>query len=225
MAGQSAGDWLELTATDGHGLAAYQTGPREGARGALVIVQEIFGVNSHIRGVCDAYAAEGFRVIAPALFDRVERKLELGYGDDGVKRGIALKQAIPDEQALLDIAAALDALGGAGEAAVMGYCWGGSLAWRAASALRPRAAIGYYGGGIGQHLDEAPGCPTLLHFGEKDHAIPLSVAEGVRARHPSVPCHIYPAGHGFNCDERGSYDAESARIARERTLGFLRAVF
>jgi carboxymethylenebutenolidase len=225
MAQTSTGDWLELTASDGHKLAAYRVGPQGGARGALVIVQEIFGVNHHIRNVCDGYAVEGYQVIAPALFDRAERSVELAYDEAGVKRGIELKTAIPDDQALQDIAAALTALGGADRTAVMGFCWGGSLAWRAASALRPRAAVGYYGGGIGQHLDDAPGCPTLLHFGEKDQSIPMTVPEGVRARHPAVPCHIYPAGHGFNCDERGSYDAESARIARVRTLGFLQAVF
>jgi carboxymethylenebutenolidase len=225
MAENSTGEWLELTATDGHKLAAYRARPRGEARGALVIVQEIFGINHHIRSVCDGYAAEGYEVVAPALFDRVEREVELGYDEAGIQRGFALMGQVPADKALLDIGAALAVLGGAEKAAVAGFCWGGTLTWRTATHLRPRAAIGYYGGEIGKFLDETPTCPTLLHFGEKDDSIPMTVPEGIRSRHPAVVCHIYPAGHGFNCDERGSHDPDSAALARTRTLGFLQAVF
>ncbi|MCG5240967.1 dienelactone hydrolase family protein [Azospirillum doebereinerae] len=219
----SESGWVELRAGDGHGLRAYKAVAKGGEVGRLVVAPEIFGINRHIRSVCDGFAADGFTVIAPDLFERAERAVELPYDEMGVQRGIAIKGRISDEQALADIAAALEHLGG--DAAMVGYCWGGSLAWMAASRLPLRAAVGYYGGAIAQHLDEAPRAPTLLHFGEQDHAIPLTVAEGVRARNPAVPVHVYPAGHGFNCDERGSYHPQSAALARLRTLGLLRAVF
>ncbi len=222
MSGTDSG-WLDIAAADGHRFRAYRapaTGPEIGR---LIVAPEIFGINHHIRAVCDGFAADGYTVIAPDLFERAERAVELPYDEAGIKRGIALKGQITDEAALADLTATLDRIGG--DAALVGYCWGGSLAWAAASRLPLRAAIGYYGGAIGAHLDETPRVPTLLHFGEQDHAIPLAVAEGVTARHPSVPVHLYPAGHGFNCDERGSFHQPSAQLARLRTLGFLRAVF
>lgn len=218
-----SGEWIELRAADGHAFRAYRAAATGRELGRLIVAPEIFGINRHIRSVCDGFADDGFTVVAPDLFERAERAVELPYDEAGVQRGVALKGRVPDAAALADIGAALDRLGG--EAALVGYCWGGSLAWMAASRLPLRAAVGYYGGAIAQHLDEAPRVPTLLHFGAQDHAIPLTVAEGVTARHPAVPVHVYPAGHGFNCDERGSFHPESAALARRRTLGLLRAVF
>lgn len=217
--------WITLQAEDGHQFRAYHA-PAQGTEiGRIVLAPEIFGINHHIRAVCDGFAADGYRVIAPDLFERTEPAVELPYDKAGVERGIALKGQVATDAALLDLAAALVQLGGDGAAAVVGYCWGGSLAWAAALRLPLRAAVVYYGGDIGNHLDDAPRVPTLLHFGEQDHAIPLAVANGVRGRHPTAAVHLYPAGHGFNCDERGSFHADSAALARLRTLGLLRAVF
>ncbi|WP_448207309.1 dienelactone hydrolase family protein [Azospirillum sp. sgz302134] len=218
-------NWLDLTVSDGHGFRAFEARPRGPEKGRLLVIQEIFGVNRHIRNVCEGYAAAGYHALAPALFDRVERGVELAYDEPGIARGRSLKGAVPMENALADTEAALLHLGGAGSAAIVGYCWGGSIAWMAAARLPVRAAIGYYGGEIGNRLNETPRAPVLLHFGEQDHAIPLSVAEGVRRHHPSAIVHTYAAGHGFNCDERGGYDAESAAVARARSLGLLAAVF
>lgn len=222
MSGIDSG-WVELTADDGHRFRAYRAAAKGAEIGRLIVAPEIFGINRHIRGVCDGFAAAGYSVLAPDLFERAERAVELAYDEAGVQRGIAIKGRIADTDALADVEAALARLGG--DAALVGYCWGGSLAWMAASRLPVRASIGYYGGAIAKHLDEVPRVPTLLHFGEQDHAIPLEVAEGVKARHPAVPVHLYPAGHGFNCDERGSFHRDSADLARARTLGLLRAVF
>jgi len=212
-----------LQAADGHRLAAYRAVPAGKPRGALVVVQEIFGVNSHIRAVADGYAADGWLAIAPAMFDRVERGIELGYTPADIERGRELKGGCSNDHALLDIAAAVDTVRSAGKVAVIGYCWGGTLAWLAAC-RQPglSAAVSYYGGGIGEMIDLTPRCPVLAHFGERDASIPLSVPEALRTAHPDVEIHIYPAGHGFNCDQRGSFDAASAKLARERSLAFLK---
>jgi carboxymethylenebutenolidase len=215
------GETIRLRASDGFELSAYRAAPSGTPRGGLVVIQEIFGVNGHIRRVADGYAAEGFVAIAPALFDRIEPGLELGYGQDDIERGRGLKARAPTDAALRDISAARDAAA-AGKVGVVGYCWGGYLSWLSATRLDGfAAAVSYYGGGIGSVAEEMPRCPVLLHFGEKDHAIPLSEVETVRKAHPDLEIHVYPAGHGFNCDERGSYDADSARLARERSLAFL----
>jgi|KBSMisStandDraft_5_1062788.scaffolds.fasta_scaffold40853_5 carboxymethylenebutenolidase len=213
-----------LQAADGHRLAAYRAVPAGKPRGALVVVQEIFGVNSHIRAVADGYAADGWLAIAPAMFDRVERGIELGYTPADIERGRELKGGCSNDHALLDIAAAVDTVRSAGKVAVIGYCWGGTLAWLAAC-RQPglSAAVSYYGGGIGELIDLTPRCPVLAHFGERDASIPLTVPEALRKAHPEVEIHIYPAGHGFNCDQRGSFDAPSAKLARERSLAFLNA--
>jgi len=213
-----------LQAADGHRLAAYRAVPAGKPRGALVVVQEIFGVNSHIRAVADGYAADGWLAIAPAMFDRVERGIELGYTPADIERGRELKGGCSNDPALLDIAAAVDTVRSAGKVAVIGYCWGGTLAWLAAC-RQPglSAAVSYYGGGIGELIDLTPRCPVLAHFGERDASIPLTVPEALRKAHPEVEIHIYPAGHGFNCDQRGSFDAPSAKLARERSLAFLNA--
>jgi carboxymethylenebutenolidase len=214
---------LQATAADGHQLSMYRADPAGRPRGGLVVVQEIFGVNSHIRAVCDDYVAEGYVAVAPALFDRAERDVELGYQSDDVTRGRAIREKVSLEQALADVEAAAKEVAGAGPIGVVGYCWGGTVAWIAATRSRTfAAAVSYYGGGVPDLADEQPNCPVQLHFGEQDHAIPLAGVERLKATHPELPVYVYPAGHGFNCDQRSSYHAESARLARERTLSFLR---
>jgi carboxymethylenebutenolidase len=214
----------QATAADGHTLGIYRAEPAGRPRGGLVVVQEIFGVNSHIRAVCDDYAGQGYVAVAPALFDRVERRVELGYAGDDVTRGRAVREKVTLDQALADVEAAAKEVAGAGKIGVVGYCWGGTVAWVAATRSRTfAAAVSYYGGGVPDLADEQPNCPVQLHFGEQDHAIPLEGVDRLKAAHPELPVYVYPAGHGFNCDQRASYHAESARLARERTLAFLRS--
>jgi carboxymethylenebutenolidase len=216
------GDTIELKAADGFMLSAYVAGPENATKG-IVVIQEIFGVNHHMRDMADRFARQGYAVVAPALFDRVERGLEIGYEPADVQRGIALKGASPNDKALLDIAAAIAhaAQTSGGKVGVVGYCWGGLLAWLSACSLDGLAcAVAYYGGGMPAHKSLEPRCPVLVHFGERDQSIPLAAAEDFRAAQPKVEVHFYPAGHGFNCDQRASYDATSAGLARERSLGF-----
>jgi carboxymethylenebutenolidase len=212
---------IRLTATDGHQLDAYEVHP-DGASAAVVIVQEIFGVNAHIRSVVDRYAEFGYRTIAPALFDRAERGVELGYDDAGMARGIELVMPIAFDPAMLDVAAAVAHVTATGPVAVIGYCFGGSIAWLSAAELPIAAAVGYYGGQINSMIDRQPAAPVMLHFGALDQSIPLDQVEAIAAAHPEVPVHIYSgAEHGFSCDARDSYEARSAAIALGRTLDFL----
>jgi len=211
-----------LTARDGVRLDAYVARPAAKPRGALVVVQEIFGVNAHIRGVCDGYAVDGYVAIAPAVFDRVERGVDLGYDATGIEAGRALRAKADTTHALADIDAARAFVAGDGRVGVVGYCWGGLLAWLAACRLDGfAAAIVYYGGGIGDVLGETPRCPALGHFGERDTMIPLAWIDEWRRRHPRQPVYTYDADHGFNCDARPSFDAVAAKLARERTLAFV----
>ncbi|HET8728041.1 MAG TPA: dienelactone hydrolase family protein [Alphaproteobacteria bacterium] len=212
---------MVVTAEDGHSFSAYVAAPGGRPRAGLVVVQEIFGVNHHIRAIADGYAAEGFRVVAPGLFDRVRPGIELGYDADGVAQGRALRNEIGWDAPMLDIDAALKLAGLDGRSGVIGYCWGGSLAWLAAARLKPAAAVCYYGGQIAQFRDEAPTCPVLMHFGESDQLIPPADREAIAAAQPSVEMHVYDAGHGFACTERADFHADSARLAKERTLAFL----
>jgi carboxymethylenebutenolidase len=217
------GTWIELTAGDGARISAYRADPAGSARGGIVIAQEIFGVNSHIRSVCDRYAEDGYRAIAPALFDRYEKGVDIGYTNDDIAKGRALKARADTAHALADVSAARDALAGAGNVAIVGYCWGGYVAWMAASRLAGFAcAVPYYGGGMTDAIDERPKCPVMAHFGERDANIPLDGVRKLAAAHPDAKVYTYDAGHGFNCDQRASYDAASAKLARERTLEFLR---
>jgi carboxymethylenebutenolidase len=212
----------QLIATDGFTLGAYEATPGGEARGALVVVQEIFGVNSHIREVCDGFSADGFVAVAPALFDRVERGIELGYDQAAMGQGIEIAmQKLDSEKTLLDLQAAIDEAGRHGKVGVVGYCWGGLMTWLSACRLEGvSAAVGYYGGGIARYASETPHCPTMLHFGEKDAHIPMSDVDKVRSAQPQVEIHTYDADHGFNCDHRESYDETAAALARERTLAF-----
>ena len=213
--------WIELTAADGHRLAAWKDGPADAKR-ALVVVQEIFGVNQHMRNVCARFAAEGYAVVAPALFDRAERGVELGYTGPDVARGRELRTQVSAEGTLADIEAAAAALPPGAKRGIVGYCWGGTVAWWGATRSGSFAAAnGWYGGGIAAAKEEVAKCPVQLHFGEKDASIPLSDVEAIRAAQPQVEIFVYPgAQHGFGCDERASFSAPDAQIAQQRTLAF-----
>lgn len=217
------GKMIELTAGDGHKLAAWRAEPQGKARGALIVVQEIFGVNSHIRSVADGYAADGYLAIAPAFFDRVERGLDIGYSQAEIERGRTFIPKMQWDKVMLDAGAALENVKSAGKVGIAGYCWGGTVSWMAASRLPGlSAAVTYYGGGITANSGEKPKCPVMSHWGETDQAIPIEGVKKFLGEHPEVTSFIYPAGHGFNCDQRGSYHAESAKTARTRSLEFLR---
>ena len=217
------GEMLNLTASDGHGFGAYLAQPQGAVRGGVVIIQEIFGVNSHIRSVADEYAADGYLACCPALYDRVSPGVELGYTQDDITEGLRYKNEVGNDAPLMDIAAARDAVASAGKVGAVGYCWGGLLTWLTACGLDGfAAASSYYGGGIGGVKDLRPKCPVIFHFGDQDHAIPMDEVEAVTAAQPNSPVHVYPAGHGFNCEQRGSHHPESRAIARERTLALFR---
>ncbi|MGD0634543.1 MAG: dienelactone hydrolase family protein [Beijerinckiaceae bacterium] len=216
------GETITLTTADGAVISAYRARPSGTPKGGIVVVQEIFGVNHHIRAVADKFAAAGYLAVAPAIFDRVEKNVELAYDADGIARGFALAQKSPTPAALQDIAAAAAVAAEGGKVGVVGFCWGGSLAY--ASAAHPAgaiaAAVGYYGGNITKDLRARLHVPVELHFGAKDDYIPLSDVELIGQTHPDVAIYVYDAGHGFNCDERGSYDKASADLAWSRTLKF-----
>ena len=210
-----------LTAADGHTLDAYEVSP-DGATASIVVIQEIFGVNYHIRSVVDRWAALGYRTIAPAIFDRVEPGVELDYNSEGVERGLELKQALDWDQTMADTRAAVDHVSATGPVAVIGYCFGGTVAWLSASQLPIAAAVGYYGGQVLEFRDQAPKVPTMLHFGALDTGIPLEGVREVAAMYPDIPVHIYDeAGHGFNCDARGSFHEPSSALALARSRELL----
>ena len=220
------GAMIVLTASDGHRLGAYEAKPAGEPRGGLVVVQEIFGINPHIRRVADGFAADGYRVIAPSLFDRAELGVELDYEAADVERGRNLRQEISLDEMLLDIAACRMALGATGKVGLVGYCLGGSLAWLTATRLDGfAAAVGYYGGMIAGHLDESPRVPVMLHFGEEDGGIPMADVAKIRASTDPARVQVftYPAaGHAFNRHGNKAWHEDSAKRARERTLAFLR---
>ena len=216
---------MKLSAEDGHTLDAAVAGDPSTAPGGVVVLQEIFGLNAHIRSLPERFAEAGYYAVAPALFDRAERGVELGYDAEGRERGIALKNAV-DDDAIFDVTAAISAAAAAGTVTVVGFCWGGSLAWRAATCLTGLSgAVSYYGGELPSKAGLISHCPVLAHFGERDKGIPM---DGVNAfikaqadADPAVETHIYDADHGFNCDARGQYDAAAADLAWQRTLAFL----
>ena len=219
------GSNIKLTAADGHHLGAYVSESAGPVQAAVVVVQEIFGVNRHIRSVADDYARQGLWAIAPALFDRVEQNVELDYNATDASRGMKIASQIGMENALKDVAAAIEyarsAMRGK-RVGVVGYCFGGSLAWLAATRLNPHAAVCYYGGSIAKYASEVPRCPVMLHFGSKDPHVPLSEIEKIQRAHPELPVFLYDAGHGFNCDQRKDYAPQAASLARQRTLEFFR---
>lgn len=211
---------IELSAPDGHSFSAYRADPTGTPRGGVVIIQEIFGLTRHICEVADQYAAQGYASFAPALFDRVRPAIVLDYSQ--IQQGVETMTALQPSQTLLDVGATVDAAAAAGKTAVVGFCWGGTIAYVAACRLPISAAVSYYGGRILQYGERKPRCPVMYHFGEQDQSIPPATVEKVRQLHPEGTFYTYPAGHGFNCSERSSFDAQSAQLAFERSLGFLR---
>ena len=215
---------VTLTAADGFQSSAYVCEPAGAPKGAIVVLQEIFGVNAHIRSVADRYAAAGYLAIAPATFDRIEKGVDLGYGPEDMKRGSALKaavEALPAPGVLQDVQAAVDRAAKAGKVGVVGYCWGGLLVWRSAEQVRGlSAAVSYYGGGMtaGSEPARMPKVPVMSHFGDQDKHITLASVKAFEQKHPEVEVHLYAADHGFNCDMRGAWNAGAAATALERSL-------
>lgn len=217
------GKQLTLTTTDGHTLGAYRAEPAGKPKGGLVVVQEIFGVNHHIRAVCDRLAALGYTAIAPAVFDRFVRGFECGYTPDEVAHARSYLGSLDWDKMTLDMAAAQADIKDAGPFGVIGFCMGGTAAYLAACRLPGiAAAVGYYGGGVAKNIAEKPTCPVQLHFGSEDHGIPLSDVEAIKQKRPELEVYIYEgAAHGFNCDERASYNKAAADLAWSRTQAFL----
>jgi carboxymethylenebutenolidase len=218
----SVGYWIDIKAADGHELAAYRDGPDDSPH-CLVVTQEIFGVNGHIRYACAQFAAAGFAVIAPALLDRVERNIELGYSDADLQRGFALRAGLPECGPVADIEAAR-AVFGSRKVGIIGYCWGGRVAWWGATRSDCFAAsVAWYGGGIAADKDERPRIPMQMHFGEVDHSIPLTDVEAIRMAQPNVEMFVYPgAHHGFGCEVRPTFNPAAYELAQSRTLDFFR---
>jgi carboxymethylenebutenolidase len=223
-------EWVKLTASDGHELSAYVARPEAVPIGALVVIQEIFGVNQSIRDVVDDYAGHGFVAIAPAIFDRYERNLELGYGEEDMKKAFGLYGRLNPDTQLLDIAAAYDYLRATGKGiGVLGFCYGGLLSWLSATRgedlkMQPSCVVGYYAGGIGKVAAEEPSCPVLLHFGEDDDHIGKDQLDAVRSAHPEVEIYTYPGvGHAFANPQRPSFEVRASDLAHTRSLDFLLA--
>jgi len=223
-------EWMKLKAEDGHELGAYVARPVGEAIGALVLVQEIFGISAHIRSVADGYAKDGFLVVAPAIFDRFERDVELKYGGEDQQRAFGFYGQLKPETTLMDVAAAYEVTKKAGKGiGVIGYCYGGLTSWLVATRgeklkMQPSCCVGYYAGGIGSVAKEEPSCPVMLHFGAKDTHIGMDQVEAVSSAHPEVEIFVYEgAGHAFNRDvDVEHYDAASAKLARQRSLAFLK---
>lgn len=217
------GKMIELTASDGHRLAAYRAEPTGKPRGGIVVIQEIFGVNSHVKSVADGFAKDGYLAIAPAMFDRVQRNFDVGYTPEDIAKGRELRPKITLDMAMKDTQAAVNEAKKAGKVGIVGYCWGGFVAWMASAKVSGLScAVPYYGGGILDNADIEPKVPVLGHFGEKDSMIPADGVRKLAEKHKKQQIFIYPADHGFNCDQRASYHEPSARLARQRTLDFLR---
>ena len=215
------GEHITLSAEDGVTIGAYVAKPAGAPRGGIVVIQEIFGVNHHIRAVADSYAAQGYLAVAPALYDRVQPDYESGYEQADMQAGVATRGKTDAGKVMLDVKAAVAEAAKAGKVGVVGYCWGGTLAFASAVNLPGvAAASGYYGAGVAAMCDKVPVAPTILHFGETDHSIPMADVEKIKAARPETPVYVYAAGHGFNCDERGSYNKECADVARQRTYDF-----
>ena len=217
------GKMIQLTASDGHKLDAYRADPSGKARGAIVVIQEIFGVNKHMKEVTDGYAADGYVAIAPALFDRVQKNVDLGYTPDDIAKGREIRGKVTTDMAMKDAQAAVDEAKKSGKVGIVGYCWGGFVTWMAANKVNGLvAAAPYYGGGILDNADLQPKVPVMGHFGDKDQHIPVEGVKKLAEKHPKQQIFIYAADHGFNCNHRGSYNEPAAKQARERTLAFFR---
>lgn len=219
------GKMISMTMSDGATIGVYHSEPEGGRRGGLVLIQEIFGVTDHIKELCDGYAAEGYEVLAPALYDRVAPGLQASYSQEDVQKAIRIsRQQHPFELSIADTQTCIDALKDKGPVFITGYCYGGSVSWAAAARCDGLAAAScYYGSLIPKLADETPRCPTIAHFGRHDSSIPLESVEQVQRLQPEVKIYVYDAGHGFNSDRRSDYHPESAKLARQRTLELFRA--
>jgi carboxymethylenebutenolidase len=217
------GEHIRLKSAAGE-IGAYLATPTGGAKGGIVVIQEIFGVNPHIRKVTDFFAAQGYLALAPCFFDHIKPGIELGYTPDTMTEGRKIVMELGFDKPIQDVQAAIDELKkrGTKKVAVTGFCWGGTITWLSATRLKPDAAIGYYGGGIFGTKNEKPTVPTMLHFGDKDMHIPMTHVNEIRKLHPEVQVFDYPADHGFHCDERGSFDEGASKKAMERTLEFMK---
>jgi carboxymethylenebutenolidase len=211
---------LQLRAADGHTFSSYLARPTGLARGGMVVVQEIFGVTGHIERVTDQFAAEGYLAIAPAVFDRQQRGVNLAYDEAGIAAGVGYMQRADFDQVMTDLQAAIDAVAHAGPVGMVGYCWGGLVTYLAGSRTSIAAGVAYYGGGIARFLEPVPRCPMQFHFGEQDSHIPMRDVELIRNAFPQGEYHMYAAGHGFNCTDRASHDAAAAHLAFARTKEF-----
>lgn len=216
------GEDIRLKSAAGE-IGAYLAIPTGTPKGGIVVIQEIFGVNHHIRAVTDKFAADGYIALAPCFFDHIKPGVELGYTPDTMTEGRKYVTELGLDKPVQDVDAAIAELKkrGAKKVAVTGFCWGGTITWLSATRLKPDAAIGYYGGGIYGNRTEKPSVPTILHFGDKDMHIPMTHVNELRQLHPNVTIYDYPADHGFHCDERGSYDAAASKQAYARTLEFM----
>ncbi|MAR28217.1 MAG: carboxymethylenebutenolidase [Gammaproteobacteria bacterium] len=214
------GDQISIKMQDGFELSAYRSMPSAQSKGVVVVIQEIFGVNAHIREVADGYAAQGYSAIAPALFDRIERDIELGYAEADMGKGIELAfQGLEMAQTMQDLQSVVDYGAAQGAVGVVGFCFGGLLTYLSACQLKGvAAASSYYGGGIAGVLDHQPKCPLIMHFGELDAHIPMTDVDKIKEANPRIPVHVYDADHGFNCDHRASYSEQAAELALQRTL-------
>jgi carboxymethylenebutenolidase len=217
------GTQVSLTASDDFKLGGYRADAPGRPKGGLVVIQEIFGVNHHIRAVCDRFAAQGYTSLAPAVFDRMTPNFQSGYSPEEIEKARSFVPKIDWAAMMRDTAAAIAAVKHAGKVGIVGYCMGGSVAFLAASDLDGLAcAIGYYGGAIAKNADKKPRVPTLLHFGDQDHSIPMSDVALIKEKRPDCEIHVYHgAGHGFSCDERASFNEQAHKEALARTLAWL----
>lgn len=215
------GDFITLTAADGHAFDAWHAPAKGDRKGGLVLIQEIFGVTPHIRSLCDHFAERGYEVLAPAIFDRIGTRIECGYTPEDIDKARTYADQMGVETPMQDIQACVDHLGPQGPVAITGFCYGGSLTWMAASRVSGLAcASGFYGRLIPDHLDEQPQCPTILHFGSKDKTIPLEGAKRTAEMHPGVKVHFYQADHGFWSDRPANHDADAVALSEHRMLAF-----
>ena len=221
MVKKKMGHFVDLTASDGHTFNAYKAEPSRTLRGGIVVIQEIFGVNKHIQEITDGFSAEGYLAIEPALFDRTERGVELGYEPDDREKGMATRTGVEWDDAIKDTISAREAIANAGKVGIVGYCYGGTICWLGACKGGFDAVSGYYGGGIHQNLDLNAECPVELHFGDEDQGIPQQNVDLIRAAKPNAELYVYEGdGHGFMCDQRHSFHPEAAKVSKARALNF-----
>ena len=219
------GTMIKMKMKDGAEIGVYHVEPKGTRRGGLVVIQEIFGVTDHIKEMCDGFAADGYEVLGPSLYDREAPGFQATYSPEDVQKAIKIARGEhPFDLSVKDSQTCIDALKAKGPVFITGYCYGGSVTWAAACKCDGLAAAsGYYGGNIAQMAEWTPKCPTILHFGKHDHGIPMEAVEKVQKLHPEVKVYVYDAGHGFNSDRRTDYSPENAKLARQRTLDLFRA--